>query len=159
MSRPSTGNVRKRGATWWVRYTVAGVRYEESAETGDERVARTTLAQRRREVRDGTWKAPGERIGVRRVEDARAELARAIAAAPEDAPLSVKAYLDGWIKRRRTAGVRKVHDEERYFAVHVVPVLGSHALADVRRVDLRELMTKVGEHTSEATGERLAPLL
>ncbi len=157
MTGLATGGVRKRGATWWLRYRVEGERYEESAYTGDERQARALLAQRRREIREGTWRPPAAREGALRVEEARRALARAIDAAPEAAPLTVKAYLAAWIKRRREAGVRKVHDEERYFTVHVEPAIGKHALAEVTRVEIRDLMTKVGEYTSETTKKRLAP--
>ena len=128
-----TGGIRKRGAIWWIYYRVDGVRYDESANTGDERAARSLLAQRRREIREHTWQAPGER-GAK-------------------AKLTVEVYLNDWIARRRTAGIRNVHEEERHFREHVIPVLGAMLLTDVKRVHIRELMLGV-----RATPKKLQPI-
>jgi integrase len=166
------GSLRKRGDVWFVRYRVNGARYEESTGTGDERVAKSFLANLRREIREGAWLPPTERAARRRIEDARRELAAAIAAAPLLAPLTLRAYLEGWVERRRAAGVRKAHDEARYFRVHVVdhvtnpeevrtagaaPVrLGDMLLGDVKRAHVRDLVRAVSEHVSATTGKPLA---
>jgi integrase len=155
--RRETGGVRKRGAVWWIYYRVDGRQIDESAETGDERVARSLLAQRRRELRDGTWKPPTERAAAARVEEARRALEAALAAAPEAAPLTVRAYLESWIARRQRTGVVKAHDEERLFAVHVYPVIGTMPLVDVKRAHIREVVERATTHVSEATGRVLAP--
>lgn len=131
------GGVYKRGSIWWIHYRIDGVRYHESAETGDKRAAESLLAQRRREIADGTWKPATER-GPTSV-------------------LTVRAYLAEWISRRVAAGVRGVRDEERYLLTFVVPEIGDLALADVTRTHVRDVMTKASRSTSARTGEALAP--
>ena len=157
MTRPATGGIRKRGEIWWLRYTVAGVRYQESADTGDERVARSLLARRRREIADGTWTAPAERAGLARVEEARAELERALEASPDAKPITVTTYLGRWISRRREAGVRQVRNEATYFDRYVKPEIGPLALAAVTRVHVRDLVAKIGQAKNARTGATLSP--
>jgi len=158
MTRPrrSTGTLRKRGSVWFLRYYVDGRRVEESAETGDERVARSLLAQRRREIADGTWKAPAERAAVARVEEARAALARAIEAAPDARPLTVDAFLDGWLERRRSSGVRNARAEGQWFRDYVRPQLGAKPISEVTRVHVRELVEGLTRTTSAKTGKTLS---
>lgn len=63
MSKRSNGRgtVYKRGALFWIAYRVEGERFHESATTGDRRAALAFLAERLREIADGTWKPPTER--------------------------------------------------------------------------------------------------
>jgi len=157
MTKQTSGGVRKRGLGWWLRYTVDGVRYQESAATGDERAARSLLAQRRREIVDGTWKAPGERAGLARVEEARAELARALDAAPDAKPITVGEYLDAWTKRRAENGVRHARNEATYFARYVKPEIGARPLAEVTRTHVRDLVAKLATVKSDKTGTTLSP--
>lgn len=138
-----TGGVYKRGDTWWIHYRVDGERYFESADTGDERAARSLLAQRRREIRDGTWTPPGQRSEA--------------APAPAPAVLTVRAYLAAWVERRKAAGVRTVRNDALFFETHVNPAIGDLALVDVTRVHVRDLVGKVSSYVSKATGETLSP--
>lgn len=52
--RRETGGGRKRGNVPFIHYQVNSERYFESTQTGDERAARSFLAQRPREIREGT---------------------------------------------------------------------------------------------------------
>ena len=156
MTRRSTGTVRKRGDVWHVRYYVDGQRFEESAETGDERAARSLLAQRRREIADGSWKAPHARTAAARVEAARESLEAAIAAAPEGAPITLSRYLDGWTMRRREAGVRNARAEAQWFAMYVTPTLGARSLASITRLEIKDLVDGLTRTTSKKTGRVLA---
>lgn len=162
MRQREVGCVYKRGRLWWLKYPVEG--YEqpiyESSGTADKREAESLLAQRRRELRAGTWKHPNEQTASRRVDAARRELAAALEAAPESvnepAPLTVTDYLDAWIERRRAAGVITVRNEVLFFDTHVKPAIGELALVAVTRVHVRELVAKVSAHVSTKTGERLS---
>lgn len=133
--RRAAGSLRKRGATWFLRYYAAGRLVEESAQTGDERAARSLLVQRQREIAAGTWRAPGGRVEV----------------------LTVSAYLDSWIARRTASGVHNADTEAALFDRHVKPVIGSLPLASLTRVHVRDLVGKVLATTGERTGDVLAP--
>lgn len=150
------GGVRKRGAIWWLYYQAHGKQIHESSGTADKRAAQSLLAQRRRELRDGTWRAPAERSARERVEAAQRELAAALAACPEAAPLTVRVYLERWLERRERAGIRTVRDERARFATHVYPRLGDVPLSDVKRTHIRALVDAVKEYVSPVTGRRLA---
>lgn len=154
------GTLRKRGGIWFCRYSHAGGRHEESTGTGDRRVADAWLAQLRRDIRDGSWRAPHLRAAARRIELARAEYEAAVAAAPELAPaplLTTRGYLEGWVERRKQADVRKAHDEGQLFAVHVYPRIGEKPLVDVDRADMKAIVAAALEHVSPATEKKLAP--
>ena len=129
-----TGGVRKRGRVWWIYYRVDGQRYDESTKQGDEREARRLLAQRRREIREGTWKPAAERRA-----------------------LTVSAYAVQWLARRRQAGVRFVRDEETRLRSWVLPLLGDKSLSAVTRVDVREVMANAQQTPNPKTGRPYAP--
>ena len=135
--RRETGGVRKRGNVWFIHYRVDGERYFESAQTGDERAARSFLAQRRREIREGTWTPPDERGSSH--------------------TLTAADYLAKWIEGRRAAGVCNVSDEELWMNEHVLPVIGDKPLHAVKRRDVKRMVAKLREKTSERTGRRYAP--
>lgn len=156
-TRRETGGVRKRGNVWWIHYRVDGARYFESAETGDKRAALAMLVERRREIRDGTWKAPSERVAEKRVEEAQRQLAAALRAAPEAAPLTVREYLERWLERRREAGTRNARTEALLMTDHVLPVIGDLALVDVTRVHVRDVVAAMQSKPSPHTGGPYAP--
>ena len=137
MSERATGGVYKRGRVFWCDYRVDGKRFFESTGTADRRMAQSFLAQRRREIAEGTWAPPNQR------------------SAPS--VLTVRQYLEEWIARRRGAGIRTVSDEERRLLTHVVPDIGHMALADVKRTHVRDLMAKVARARSTTTDGALAP--
>ncbi len=129
-----TGGARKRGRVWWIYYRVDGRRHDESTKQGDEREARRILAERRREIREGTWKPAAERRA-----------------------LTVSAYAVQWLARRRQAGVRFVRDEETRLRSWVLPLLGDKSLSAVTRVDVREVMANAQQTPNPKTGRPYAP--
>jgi integrase len=133
--RRAAGSLRKRGSTWFLRYYAEGRLVEESAQTGDERTARSLLVQRQREIAAGTWRAPVRRSDV----------------------LTVGAYLDTWVQRRADNGVRNARNERASFDLHVKPQVGQIPLAELTRVHVRELVGKLSGAASERTGASLAP--
>jgi len=129
-----TGGVRKRGRVWWLYYRVDGKRYDESTGQGDERVARSRLAQRRKEIREGTWTPAAERE-----------------------VLTVNAYAEKWIARRREAGVRNARDEETRLRSWVLPLIGDKPLAEIKRADVKAVMQHAQTTPSPTTGRPYAP--
>jgi len=115
---------------WWIYYRVDGKRYDETTGQGDERVARSVLAQRRREIREGTWKPPAEREA-----------------------LTVSAYAERWLEGRRAAGVRVVRDEETRLRSWVLPLIGGKALDKVTRSDVRDVMAHAQQTPNPKTGK------
>ncbi len=137
MSRPrEKGTVYQRGRVYWLDYRVNGRRIQESAGTGDERAARALLAQRRREIRDGTWTSPEARGGRRE--------------------LTVERYAETWIERREAGGVVNWRDEQAWIGKWLLPAYGSRRLRDVTRDDVRELVAALQRTPSEATGRPYA---
>ncbi len=137
MKRRETGGIRKRGAVWWIHYRVDGERYFESAETGDERAARSLLAQRRREIREGTWKPPSERAVTE--------------------TLTTRTFIEGWIEARRENGVRNWRDESHWMKAYVLPTIGDMPLKDVKRTHVRDLISALTRGKSERTGKPYSP--
>ncbi len=171
MARRNEGTVWRRGRVYWIAYAAPnGERIYESARTRDKREATALLVQRRRELADGTWRHPRERAD----EDEAAKLLERLAAlgvnvsaAPaEDAPavLTVRAYTEEWIERRRAGGVANVHDESVWLRTWLLDhvdatgaALGDRALEAVTRADVRAVIARMQAATSEATGRAYAP--
>ena len=124
------GSIRRRGATWSLRYVVDGAQIEESAGTGDERAARALLAQRRREIRDGTWTRAEQRTGN-----------------------TVRAYLEPWIERRDADGVCGIDDERRHVA-DFIAAHGNKSLDEVRRLDVKSWVATVAAREKRGGGLR-----
>jgi len=122
-----TGGVRRRGRIWWVWFYSKGERYDESTGQADERAARAVLAQRRRELRDGTFRAGG-------------------------APRTLREYLEGWLARREGGGVRNIRNERLFLLSFVIPVIGELRLVQVTRVHVRDTIQRMRRTTSERTG-------
>jgi integrase len=78
-----------------------------------------------------------------------------------DAPpgaLTVRAYTEEWLGRR--VEIATVKDEAARLRLHVYPLIGHMALAEVRPKHIRDLINAVKQKTSDAPkckGERLAP--
>ena len=72
------------------------------------------------------------------------------------APLTVAAYAERWIERRRARAVRTVKDDEARLRDHVLPRLGSLPIAEVRLATLRDFAASLSASTS-AKGRPLAP--
>lgn len=125
MARRTTGTLRRRGAVWFLRYYVDGKRYEESAETGDERVARSKLAEIRRQIRDGTWRPPGQR--------------------GEHAKGTFADDWDAWMQTRDD--VRTLADDIAAGKLHVLPFFGEKMTAEVTPGDLLDFFTELRRKT------------
>ena len=128
---------------WWVSYTVTDElrikhglekRYVREPGGTSQRIANAVLAQRKREVKDGTWRpdAPGSGI-------------------------TVAAYVEEWIEKRKRDGVRSVRNEAQRLRQHVVPVIGHRRLAEIRRKDIAELLHSFRTTISKKTGLLPAP--
>jgi len=126
-----------RRPNYWIDYRVDGRRYQESARTSDRRVAEQLLRQRRCEIRDGVWRPPGERT---------------LPARP-----TVAEYFEQWVKERRAAGVRTVADDETRLKEYVLPAIGAMRLDEVRRRDVKAMVSTLHTITSKATSRPLAP--
>lgn len=78
-----------------------------------------------------------------------------------DAPegvLTVRAYAEEWLRRRIEITTAK--DEATRLRLHVFPLIGHMALAEVRPRHIRDLINAIKQKTSDAPkckGERLAP--
>lgn len=83
-----------------------------------------------------------------------------IGPAAESGALTVKAYADEWIGKRRERGVATVNDEETRLRLHVLPLIGHMAIADVRPKHIRDLVLALRAKTSDAPkckDDKLAP--
>lgn len=130
---------------WWISFSVTKALAEKYRlekrlvrEHGgsSDRAAKALLAQRRREVADGTWRP---------------------AATGESNPL-VQEYLEAtWIPMRARAGIKSAKDEAQRLTDYVLPAIGHKRVTDVRRADIVELIATYGQSTSETTGRPPAP--
>jgi integrase len=130
----------------WISYSITEelrVKYGTSVRTvreacaaNNQRAAQALLAQRRREVRDGTW--------------APARVARAQGS-------TLAEYVATWIAGRKRDGVLSARNEEQRLRDHVLPVLGSKLMTELRRQDVRDLVVNLQRVTSKASGKMLAP--
>ena len=154
MGRRATGSIRKRGGVWWLRYNAHGRRVEETSGTGDERAARSMLAQRKRELAEGTWKPAGDRAAAANVARLEAELATARSASLGAA--TVRAYLEQRLAQRSKAGLRSARIEAQYARDFVNPAIGMMLLGAVTRAHVRDLVTELRSKPSAKTGKPLA---
>lgn len=138
--RRETGGVRKRGRIWWIYYRVDCKRYDESANTGDEREARSYLAETRRSIRDGTWVPPQQRSEGAGGRDQSATI-----------------YLRSWCDRRKADGVRGADDERRYIERFAAPALEGLRLSQVERRHIKAMVRTIWETPSETTDGLLSP--
>jgi integrase len=129
----------------WILYTITeeqrarhGLKTRSVRESaGDnQRAANALLAQRRREVRDDSWRpiSQGGASGT-----------------------TLAQYVEKWIAMREASGVRSIRNESQRLRQHVVPVLGDKRLTDVRRQDVRALVAAFQSTPSKATGKPPAP--
>lgn len=114
-----TGAIYRRGRVWWIWFLAPnGERVFESSGSANKAAAETRLAQRRRELSDGSWRPAQGKGGA----------------------LTVNAWLDEWLDRREAAGVRGARDDRARCRDYVRPLWGDRLLADVRRADVRDLI-------------------
>ncbi len=120
----------RRGDTWWCSYRYEGVRHFESTKTADKRAAQSIYVDRKRNG------PPAERTA--------------------EPIVTVEAYLDAWIARRRTSGVRGVRNESQMFRDYVKPKIGTLAIGAVTRVHVRELIDTLAHTASPKTKKTLS---
>lgn len=120
-----------------VRYGLKTRTVREPSPEDNERVAKAALAQRRREVVDGTW-APRSEGG-----SASGKL--------------FSTYAEEWIARRTAAGVKSIRNERQRLRHYVVPVLGSKRVGEIRRGDVVALVAKFMTTPLPTTEELPAP--
>ena len=129
--------VRKDGGRWCAHIKVGGRQYQRSCDTKKE--ARQLRAQWEREVREGTFVAPGQRRRLGR--------------------LTVASWAAQWVKLRedRRVPVRALRDEKSRLRLHVLPVLGEVELQEELQVrHLRQLFRALDGKVSKTTGKPLS---
>lgn len=90
---------RRSGTVYYVSFVWNGHQVQERAGT-DKRQALQLERQRKREVRDGTYRAD-----------------------KKSGSTTLVNYLDGWLQARRVRGIRTVADDEARLRMHVVPLI------------------------------------
>lgn len=128
MPRSLPTGISRRGKLLWLTYAITpelAARYgvkkvqRESAKTGDKRTAQALLAQRKREVANGSW-GPAKVAG---------------------AGLTVRSFFDRWTADRNLVSLRSAKRDEEVLA-EVLEDIGDMRLGDVRRVHVLEAMGK-----------------
>lgn len=118
---------RRSGTVYYVSFVWNGHQVQERAGT-DKRQALQLERQRKREVRDGTYRAD-----------------------KKSGSTTLVNYLDGWLQARRVRGIRTVADDEARLRMHVVPLIGTKRLDNITRKDVLDLVERL------RSGGRLAP--
>ncbi len=120
-----------------LRYGLKTRTVREPSPENNERVAKAHLAQRKREVVDGSWrpKADGGSTGG----------------------ATFEAFADAWIAQREKDGVKSVRNERQRLRDYVYPAIGAKRLAEVRRADILRLVSDFRNSVLKATGEKPAP--
>lgn len=131
----------------WIMYTVTeelrvkhGLKsrtVREPSPEDNQRAAAALLAQRNREVRDGTWQ-PASKGG-------------------SSGGKTLHEYATACLNARDAAGVKSHRNERQRLTQHVLPVLGYRRLTDVRRQDVRQLIADFAQTVSKTTGKLPAP--
>ncbi len=175
------GSVYARGESLWIKFkgpTGQVVRRPSGYRRGQEADVRAVLAEverrveieREAEAGELNWPEAGATASVtpagEQSEQTRETPSAVTVASPttigEPAPegtLTVRAYGEEWLARRREH-VATVDDEESRLTLHVYPLIGHMALADVRPRHVRDLVLALKLKTSDARkcrGARLAP--
>ena len=125
-----------REPSYWLDYVAHGERVRESANTKDAPRARALLKIRLQELDDNTWLPANER--------------------PNKGRILFGEYFRQWHDAREELGVQSADDEHSRMSKWVLPTLGDRPLENIRRRDLKSLITKVRRTKSKTTGELLA---
>jgi integrase len=118
---------RRSGTVYYVSFVWNGRQVQERAGT-DRRQALKLERQRKREVRDGTYRAD-----------------------KKSGSTTLANYIDGWLEARKARGVRTVADDETRLRMHVLHRLGSKRLDNITRKDVLDLVEGL------RSGGRVAP--
>lgn len=129
--RDGTGTVYRRGKLYWVAYRLStGERIHESAQTGDERAARSYLAARLREVRDGTWQPARVR---------------------NETPRSERTFADDWADWMATRDDVISRDLDASMGtVHFLPVFGEMRTAEITTAHILDWLATMRRKPSSA---------
>lgn len=131
----------------WISYTITEeqrVRFglktrtvREASPEDNDRVAKSLLAHRRREIREDIWRP--------------ASLGGAASG------MTLAAYAESRMAERKKAGVKGLRNERQRLRDHVLPVLGDKPLAEVSRSDVRQWIDGFMRTPLESTGKPPAP--
>jgi integrase len=110
---------RRSGTVYYVSFVWNGRQVQERAGT-DKRQALQLERQRKREVRDGTYR-PDNKSGS----------------------TTLANYMDGWLQARRGRGVRTAADDETRLRMLIVPHLGSKRLDGITRRDVLDVIERL----------------
>ena len=170
------GSIYPRGDVLWMKYKAADGTIQRKStgyRCGQEPVARELLAEVERQVAS---QQPVHRVVVAAPNEGAAWLAAEGAptiasqnvdgAGQTPAPagatsgqVTVRQYAKQWLERR-SGQIATVADERRSLDLHVFPLIGDMALADVRPRHVRDAVNALKNKTSNAKkcrGEKLAP--
>lgn len=119
-----------------VRFGLKIRQVRESTGGNNRRTAETLLAQRKRQVKEGTW--------MPRTDGGSAD------------SILVKTYFETKLAHRDLAGIKSTHDARQRLRDHVFPVIGEKRLRDVTRKDIVNLINHY-QRTPNAKQELPAP--
>lgn len=128
------GSIYKRGGRWWIAYK----------EVTGRRVCRPTGLRIAEEV--------SARALLARIE-AQVSAGESVA---RSSRMTLEEYAVGWHADRRKQGVGSAADEESRIRLHVLPVLGTMKLGDIKPRHVRDLIRQLRTKMS-ARGKALAP--
>lgn len=135
---PGYGSVYLRGKTYWISYVGPdGTRVQESARTRNERQGQAYLAERLRQVRQGTWQPQD-------VADA----------SPHG--LTVSQYAAGWFETRERPGraVETINAERRVLTRWFVEPMADKPIGEVTAADLAACVRQVVRRDGEPAAAR-----
>lgn len=107
---------RRSGIVYYVSFVWNGKQVQERAGT-DKRQAQLLERRRKREVRDGTYRAD-----------------------QQSGSTTLGSYAVKWLDARSLRGIRTVSDDATRLRLHVLPTLGSRRLDSITRQDVRSLV-------------------
>ncbi len=128
-SRASWGSVRKLpSGRYQIRYDVGGDHRTGEVTYTTKREAHSALATLRTDLERGTWVDPNAAKGI-----------------------TLREYATKWLELRPNLAPRTVELYESELRLHILPVLGDHALADLSVVKVREWNAGMIKKTNGAT--------
>lgn len=156
-------SIYARGDVLWMKYKNASGKAEcrsTGYRRGQEHLARELAAEVERQVTTpGRPEAPAPDAPMACAGTSDGDRRLRIGPAAARGQLTVRDYGEEWIKRRRS-DVATVKDETTRLRLHVFPLIGHMALADVRPRHVRDFVHALKDKTSDSRkckGEKLAP--
>jgi integrase len=118
------GSLYLKGGRLWARYKKKGGKWGGAPTPylpGDEKKARQFLAVLEADARVATSTSPPKRLGTP----------------------TVKQYAEGWVKDRRSLGLRTADDDETRLRLHALPTIGEMPIDEVRPRHIRDLVLEM----------------